>query len=91
LKHIAIMAQDGLALALRPAHGVLDGDIVFAAATARHPRPADLRDLTEIGALAASTLARAIARGIYEARSLPFPDALPAWRDKFGAAGSDKG
>ncbi|HWG07237.1 MAG TPA: P1 family peptidase [Beijerinckiaceae bacterium] len=85
LKHIAIMAQDGLALALRPAHGVLDGDIVFAAATGRHPRPADLRDLTEIGAIAATVLARAIARGIYEARALSFPAALPSWRDKFSA------
>ena len=30
-------------------------------------------------------LARAIARGVYEATALPFPNALPAWRDKFGA------
>jgi hypothetical protein len=29
-------------------------------------------------------LARAIARAVYEATALPFPDALAAWRDKFG-------
>jgi hypothetical protein len=34
--------------------------------------------------LAANVLARAIARGVYEAKALPFPGALPSWRDKFG-------
>ena len=50
-KRIAVMAQDGMALALRPAHAQTDGDVVFAAATGRHPRPPDRRDLTEIGAV----------------------------------------
>jgi len=40
--------------------------------------------LAELGALAADVVARAIARGVYEARALPFPDAQPSWRDKFG-------
>jgi L-aminopeptidase/D-esterase-like protein len=82
-KRIAVMAQDGMALALRPAHALPDGDVVFAAATGRHLRPPDRRDLTEIGATAATVLARAIARAIYEARALPFADALPSWRDRF--------
>ncbi len=82
-KRIAVMAQDGLALALRPAHAQTDGDVVFAAATGRHPRPPDRRDLTEIGATAATVLARAIARGIYEASALRFAGALPSWRDRF--------
>jgi len=34
--------------------------------------------------VAAHCLARAVARGVYEAKALPFPDALPAWRDRFG-------
>ena len=34
--------------------------------------------------LAANVLARAIARGVYEAKALPFAGALPSWRDKFG-------
>jgi D-aminopeptidase len=34
--------------------------------------------------VAANALARAIARGVYEASRLPFPGALPAWKDRFG-------
>jgi hypothetical protein len=34
--------------------------------------------------VAANVLARAIARGVYEAAALPFPKALPSWKDKFG-------
>jgi hypothetical protein len=29
-------------------------------------------------------VARAIARGVYSASALPFPGALPAWKDRFG-------
>jgi D-aminopeptidase len=28
-------------------------------------------------------VARAIARGVYEATALSFPNALPAWKDRF--------
>ena len=85
-KRLAVVAQGGLALALRPAHAALDGDVVFAAATALHRRPVSTADLTEIGALAAETLARAVARGVYEASALPFPGAVPSWRDRFARA-----
>ncbi|WP_237482055.1 P1 family peptidase [Lichenibacterium dinghuense] len=85
-KRLAVVAQGGLALALRPAHAALDGDVVFAAATALDPRPVTAADLTEIGALAAETLARAVARGVFEARALPVPGAAPSWRDRFAAA-----
>lgn len=44
-----------------------------------------MRDITEIGTVAADCLARAIARGVCEARALPYPNALPSWRDRFGA------
>jgi L-aminopeptidase/D-esterase-like protein len=84
-KRLAVMAHDGMARALRPAHAALDGDLVFAGATARAARAPTVRDLTEIGLCAADCLARAIARAIYEATALPFPDALPAWRDAFDA------
>lgn len=40
--------------------------------------------LAQLGAAAADVLARAVARAMYEATALSFPDALPAWRDKFG-------
>jgi L-aminopeptidase/D-esterase-like protein len=82
-KRVAIMAQDGLARALRPVHAAMDGDVVFAAATARTGRTADVIALTRIGAIAADCLARAVARAVHEAESLPFPNALPSWRQKF--------
>ena len=83
-KRMAIMADDGLARAVRPAHAPMDGDTVFALATQRKPLTDPLPDLTEIGMAAGDCLARAIARGVYAATALPFPGALPAWRDKFG-------
>jgi L-aminopeptidase/D-esterase-like protein len=82
-RRLAIMAQDGLARALRPIHTPLDGDIVFAAATCAKPTPGDVRVLSELGAIAADVVARAIGRGVYHARALPFPGALPAWQEKF--------
>jgi D-aminopeptidase len=63
----------------------MDGDTVFAVATQKKPLTDPLPDLTEIGMAAGDCLARAIARGVYEATALPFPGALPAWRDKFGS------
>jgi len=83
-KRLAIMAQDGLALALRPAHAPMDGDTVFAAATGRAAARPSLRDQTEIGLAASNCLARAIARAIFEAEPLHFEGALPSWRMKFG-------
>lgn len=83
LQRIAIMANDGMARALRPSHAPFDGDIVFALSTARQeaqegmPRPVLT---TRLGALAADTLARAIARAVYEATAFA-DDGNPAWRD----------
>jgi D-aminopeptidase len=84
MKRIAVMAQDGYALALRPAHAPTDGDVVFAATTGRAGTEPDLRDITEIGMLAAECLARAIARGVYEATSLANSVAPRCWRDVYG-------
>jgi D-aminopeptidase len=86
MMRIAIMASGGFALSFRPAFGPGDGDVVFAASTARAERTPDMRDLAEIGTLAAECLARAVARGVYEARALPFADAKPSWRDRWGRA-----
>ena len=83
-KRLAIMAQDGLAKALRPTHAALDGDTVFAASTALAAKAPGAFDLVEIGTLAADTLARAIARAVHAATPLPFPGALACWRDRFG-------
>jgi D-aminopeptidase len=82
-KRLAMIAQTGFARAIYPVHAPLDGDVVFAAATCE--KPVDpLVGLTELGMVAANTVARAIARGVYEATALPFPGALPAWKDRFG-------
>lgn len=82
-KRISVQSHDGMAHALRPAHAELDGDLVFVASTHSSLRQPDLRDLAEIGMVAADTLARAIARGVYEAKALPFQNALPAWKNLF--------
>ena len=84
VKRVAIMAQDGFALALRPAHAPGDNDAVFAATTDRAARIPDLRDLTEIGMIAAECVARAVARGVYEAQPLEGPGAQPTWQGRFG-------
>jgi L-aminopeptidase/D-esterase-like protein len=83
-KRFAVMAQDGLARALYPVHTPLDGDVVFAVSTGARPLADPTLALSALGAIAANVLARAVARGVYEAKALPFPGTLPAWKDKFG-------
>jgi L-aminopeptidase/D-esterase-like protein len=81
---LAIMAQDGIARAILPAHLPLDGDTVFSAATGEKPLDA-MADYLELCHLATTVMARAVARGVYEATTLPQAGAQPAWRDRFGA------
>ena len=81
-KELAVIAQDGLARAIYPAHTTLDGDTVFAAATGRRPLTDPINEITELGAIAANALARAVARGVFEAKSLP--GCPPSWRDRHG-------
>jgi D-aminopeptidase len=83
-KRLAVMAHDGLARAIYPVHTPLDGDVVFAAATGTKPLGEPVFELMRLGAAAANVVARAVARAVYEATALPFADALPGWRDKFG-------
>lgn len=80
---LAVMAQDGLARAIYPVHTPLDGDIVFAVATGARPLPDPPFGLLRLGTTAAQVVARAIARGVYEATALPFPNAISGYRDKF--------
>src|SRR5579859_5629292 len=81
VRRLAIMAQDGLARAIRPVHAPYDGDVVFALATGRRPLGEDpVFTLTRLGTLAADCLARAVARGVYEARPWPGTTAR-GWRD----------
>ncbi|MDB5512414.1 MAG: L-aminopeptidase/D-esterase [Enterovirga sp.] len=86
LKRLAIMAQGGLAKALRLSHAPADGDTVFAVSTLARPTEAGPEMLTELGAMASDCLARAIARGVHAATALPFEGALESWSDRFDGA-----
>jgi L-aminopeptidase/D-esterase-like protein len=69
-KRLAIMAQDGLSRAVRPAHTPFDGDTVFAVAdgVALPPKGAERSvQIARIGSAAADCLARAIARAVHHA------------------------
>jgi L-aminopeptidase/D-esterase-like protein len=81
LKRLAIMAADGFARSLRPVHTPFDGDLIYAVSTGRRPLT-DQRPLAvlQLGSLAADTMARAIARGVFEAATLG--DSV-SYRDKF--------
>jgi len=67
-RRVAIMAHDGIARAIRPAHTPFDGDTVFVLSTGDGDPPGPAM-LARIGAIAADCTARAIARGVYEAES----------------------
>ena len=68
-QRVAIMAQDGIARAVRPAHTPYDGDTVFVLSTGGG-HPPDPATVAHIGALAADCTARAIARGVWEAETV---------------------
>jgi len=79
-KRVAMMAQDALALSIRPSHTPFDGDVVFAMSTGKIDLAGSRPFATaKIGALACDTLARAIARAVYEAT--PWPgSSVPTWK-----------
>jgi len=78
-QRVAIMAQDGIARAVRPAHTPFDGDTVFVLSTGggHPPGPAMV---ARIGAIAADCTARAIARGVWEADSA---GGVPSYRETY--------
>ncbi len=79
-RRLAVMAQDGLARAIRPVHTLFDGDVVFALATGRRPLAEPWAfSLSVLGEHAAACLARAVARGVHAAEA--WPGGPPAWRD----------
>ncbi|MBN2677185.1 MAG: P1 family peptidase [Anaerolineaceae bacterium] len=69
---VAMMAQDGLARVIRPAHTMLDGDTVFSLSTG-HLRT----DLSTVGAYAAMVAEKSILNAIMETTSAY---GLPAFR-----------
>jgi L-aminopeptidase/D-esterase-like protein len=56
---VAQMAQDGIARTVRPAHTMLDGDVIFALSTGTSKA-----DVSTVGAFAAEAMAEAILRGV---------------------------
>ncbi|MGA8953434.1 MAG: P1 family peptidase, partial [Xanthobacteraceae bacterium] len=83
-KRLAVMAQSGLSRAIYPVHTPLDGDVVFTASTGRRPLADAMHGLTALGVLAANVTARAIARGVFAAATLPPAGSMPSWQDQFG-------
>ncbi|HYM72749.1 MAG TPA: P1 family peptidase [Stellaceae bacterium] len=78
-RRLAIMAQDGLTRAIRPAHTPFDGDTVFALSTGSGPTVAPDR-LMRLGTAAGDCLARAIMRALLAAEPL---GGLPSWRQQW--------
>ncbi len=69
-QRVADMARAGFARAIRPVFSPVDGDTVFVLSTGVAGQgPADALELARLGELAASTLARAIARGVWLSRA----------------------
>jgi len=66
LTRIAIMAQDGLARAIRPSHAPFDGDTIFAVCPNEDAKVTP-EQVMRIGSAAADCVARAVARGVWEA------------------------
>ena len=80
LKRISVAAHDGMSRAILPSHTPYDGDLIFAVSTGRKKIKINPNDIYNIGNAAAICLSRAIARGVYEAKSEK-NDLLPTWRD----------
>jgi L-aminopeptidase/D-esterase-like protein len=59
---VAQMAHDGLALTVRPAHTMLDGDTIFTLATGKRQA-----DVNIVGAFAAQVFAQAVLRAVWTA------------------------
>jgi len=78
---IAIMAHDGLARAIRPVHTPFDGDSIFVLSTGQRHLANPAAELGRIGMLAADCVARAVARGVFEAETL---DNRPGYRAVYG-------
>ncbi len=72
---IAQMAHDGLARTINPAHTMFDGDTIFALATGKVEKVANV---TLLGAIAAEAMAQAIVRAVKAAKGLP---SLPSVSD----------
>lgn len=81
-KRLAIAAHDGYSRAIWPVHLPVDGDLIFVIATGKSDQRPDADGFIDMCAAAAAVMARAVARGVYDA--VPAAgDIMPAWRDAF--------
>ncbi|MEW5736394.1 MAG: P1 family peptidase [Thermodesulfobacteriota bacterium] len=64
-RKLAVMAHNGYARAMRPAHSMYDGDTIFSMATGKTKA-----DLSTLGMLAARTMERAVVRAVMTATPL---------------------
>lgn len=67
LRRLAIMAQDGIAMAVQPSHTPLDGDTIFALSIGQQTCESPVL-LSALGAAAARATARALTRGVLAAQ-----------------------
>jgi L-aminopeptidase/D-esterase-like protein len=63
-QRLAVMAAAGMARVISPAHTTFDGDVVFALSVGKAQA-----NVNALGAAAAEAVARAIVRGVTQARS----------------------
>ena len=80
---MAIMAHDGIAKSVSPAHTPMDGDTIFAISTNDLSNKEVLQntDILALGARASDCLARACNRAVYEATVIG--KSKPGWKSLF--------
>ena len=83
LKRLAIMAHDGIAKSLSPAHTPMDGDTIFSISTNQNHNKLDLDqiDVLAMGSRISDCVARACNRAVYEAVSIG--KSKPSWKSLF--------
>ncbi len=83
LKRLAIMAHDGIARSLSPAHTPMDGDTIFSITTCKGVNEQLLEnvDILALGSRASDCVARACNRAIYEAKAIG--NSKPGWKKLF--------
>ena len=82
LKRLAIMAHDGIAKSLTPAHTPMDGDTIFAISTHQNNKSElDNIDILAMGSRISDCVARACNRAVYEAVSTI--KSKPTWKELF--------
>jgi L-aminopeptidase/D-esterase-like protein len=73
---LAVIAQTGLARAIRPVHTPVDGDAIFALATCRNDTETDV---LQLGALAARAVERSCVRAVLAATGLAGAPSASEW------------